>query len=312
MEVGQQVIYPGIKNSFDQNLNPFDDKSSQMSHYYYQWVWFILLFEAICFYFPRWLWKMWESDKMSSLVSDLNFFAEAHVKTKKIELIVDYLIRTRGRNDWYAIKYFICEILALLNVFAQMAFIDAFLGGQFLTYGSDFIRYLRIIPENRASPMVKIFPRLTKCQFLRFGLSGNIEEIDTLCVLSLNIYNDKIFMFLWFWYCFLAIITGIVILFRFVLIGCPTARYYVCRWRFELSLENKDQNCDIAKLITRQLKIGDWFILHMLGQNVEPIIFGQILEQLVQKYKQDKNFAQNKHSVENNEIQNEKTEISYL
>jgi hypothetical protein len=88
---------------------------------------------------------------MSSLVSDLNYFKEQ--KTKKIGVIVEYLIKTEGKNDLYAIKYFVCELLALLNVLAQMAFINAFLDGEFLTYGFDVIKFAYIDPEIRSDPM---------------------------------------------------------------------------------------------------------------------------------------------------------------
>lgn len=46
---------------------------------------------------------------------------------------------------------------------------------------------------------IEVFPRVTKCTFHKFGASGTIQKHDALCVLALNILNEKIFIFLWFW-----------------------------------------------------------------------------------------------------------------
>jgi hypothetical protein len=51
------------------------------------------------------------------------------------------------------------------------------------------------------------FPRMTKCHFKSFGTGGHVTEKDYLCVLAPNIISEKIFTFLWFWYCVLAVIT---------------------------------------------------------------------------------------------------------
>ena len=40
-------------------------------------------------------------------------------------------------------------------------------------------------PEERVDPMSKVFPRMTKCNFHKYGGSGTIEVIDALCVLSM-------------------------------------------------------------------------------------------------------------------------------
>ena len=50
-----------------------------------------------------------------------------------------------------------------------------------------------------ADPMIYVFPRMTKCTFHKFGTSGNIEKHDALCILPLNIVNEKIYIFIWFW-----------------------------------------------------------------------------------------------------------------
>lgn len=84
-------------------------------------------------------------------------------------------------------------ILQIMNMFL----IDAFLGGAFFTYGTDVIKFSSMDQENRTDPMVAVFPRLTKCTFHKYGSSGSIQKHDALCVLALNILNEKIYIFLW-------------------------------------------------------------------------------------------------------------------
>lgn len=75
--------------------------------------------------------------------------------------------------------------------------IDKFLGGAFFTYGTEVISFAQQDQENRTDPMVTVFPRVTKCTFHKFGPSGSIQRHDALCVLALNILNEKIYIFLW-------------------------------------------------------------------------------------------------------------------
>ena len=49
---------------------------------------------------------------------------------------------------------------------------------------------------------------MTKCTFHKFGPSGTVQAFDGLCVLPLNIINEKIYVFLWFWFVTLAFITA--------------------------------------------------------------------------------------------------------
>ena len=61
---------------------------------------------------------------------------------------------------------------------------------------------------------------MTKCTFHKFGPSGTVEKFDGLCVLPLNIINEKIYVFLWFWFIILTVITGMQVIYRFVLVLC--------------------------------------------------------------------------------------------
>lgn len=75
--------------------------------------------------------------------------------------------------------------------------VDKFLGGSFFTYGMDVIKYSNMNQENRSDPMIEIFPRITKCTFHKYGASGSIQKHDSMCILALNILNEKIYIFLW-------------------------------------------------------------------------------------------------------------------
>lgn len=184
---------------------------------------------------------------------DVGVFGEAKRKQKK-KLLIDYLYNSRGHHDWYAARYFFCEILAFGNVTGQMFLLDKFFDGEFLTYGLQVIEFSQMDQEDRVDPMIRIFPRVTKCRFYKYGPSANIETIDALCLLPLNIINEKIYIFLWFWFLILGFMTGVVIIFRLVIIACPPVRVYLLNLRFRIS------QLDSLHTIVRKTSTGDWFL----------------------------------------------------
>ncbi|CAG2117609.1 unnamed protein product, partial [Medioppia subpectinata] len=70
---------------------------------YYLWIWFVLLLQSICFYFPHWLWKCCEGQQISTLVADMSLFTtDDDKRSAKIRKIVDYMYRTTGSHNSYA------------------------------------------------------------------------------------------------------------------------------------------------------------------------------------------------------------------
>lgn len=91
---------------------------------------------------------------------------------------------------------------------------NRFFDGAFLTFGIDVLRFLESDQEDRIDPMIYVFPRMTKCTFYKYGVSGEVERHDAVCILPLNVVNEKIYVFLWFWFLFLGMLSFVTILYR--------------------------------------------------------------------------------------------------
>ena len=131
-------------------------------------------------------------------------------------------------------------------------------------------------PEERMmrnlNPMCEVFPRIASCDYIRqltklkyfwliiklflsnfrFGAGGHQEKKNALCILGLNMINDKIFLIIWFWY-FLLVFIG---LFRLVFrIGT------IVSWKFRsiVMLINFDINSFNFRYLLIKWKIRRYF-----------------------------------------------------
>ena len=158
-----------------------------------------------------------------------------------------------------------------------MFLMNKFFDGLFLTYGLDVITFSEWDQEDRVDPMIYVFPRMTKCTFHMFGRSGEVERHDSLCILPLNIVNEKIYIFLWFWFLIMGVLTLGVLFYRLVIIVSPRMRAYLLSLRFRVV------NKEVINTIVRRSKMGDWFLFYMLGQNIDTLIFKDVMHDLAKR-----------------------------
>ena len=124
--------------------------------------------------------------------------ANEDVRHKHVTAIGQFFYHNQRRNGIYGVRFVICEVFNIVNVFVQIYLIDRLLGGEFSTYGLKvsvfFIQTLKIFTdkfgfvkvlnfallddEERTDPMIKVFPKITKCIFHNFGVSGSIQKYE--------------------------------------------------------------------------------------------------------------------------------------
>lgn len=295
---------------------PLDKDHDPKHHKYYQWVCFVLCIQAACFYLPRYLWKNMEDDKIEILIQNLqnpldscqckeneaknssvsNYGSESQNEYENLpppdvihcgdcrELQISNFVRYwqlySGTHSSYALKFFFCEILTLCNVIIQIFFTDLFLDHEFKDYGLEVLRFPWKDQYDRVDPMSRIFPKLTKCTFYKYGSSGTIEHIDGLCVLPLNVINEKIYIFLWFWFVGLAFVTAISLIYKLAIISSSPIQVYLIKANAGRSVKSSHIKGILGNGLTHMQKFGDWFVLHLVTSNLDCVTVNKIIEEL--------------------------------
>merc|ERR1711936_1236257 len=211
-------------------------------------------------------------------------------RSDRIQFIKKYFKESMKSHGPYAMKFFFCEFLCLFNVIGQMYFTDRFLGYTFMTYGSDVFAMTFGDPEGRSDPMNMVFPKVTKCTFHKYGPSGTVTRHDGLCILALNIINEKIYVFLWFWLVFLAVVTGLVLIYRFaVILGSQIRTAIIAR-----KGTKKTKRSDVESILEPDSlnffeKLGDWVLIYLVVRNLNNLVVNDLINAL-HKEEQGKNF----------------------
>ncbi|CAL4122854.1 unnamed protein product [Meganyctiphanes norvegica] len=270
--------YPGLLPS----LGPV--KAQPRYHNYYKWIPLFLFMQAVTFYFPRFLWKIWEGGKVKGLTDQLHTTViEEPIIIQKKRHLLEYFNRNIHRQHYYAFKFFFCEIVNLINVIMQIFITDKFLGYQFLSYGSRVVQFRDepsyLDSSSPVHPMDEVFPKMSRCLMYTLGSSTTLRTHNAFCVLPTNAYNDKIFLFLWFWFVILSLLSGISFFYRLATFSPSFRHRLLCS---ELHLVDPQA----VKIVSRHCNIGDWFMLFILALNMDPDIYKEFFSDLVLKFAQ--------------------------
>lgn len=106
-------------------------------------------------------------------------------------------------------------------------------------------------------------------------------------ILPLNIVNEKTYIFIWFWYIILLTMLVGLLIYRLLIIFVPSIRARV------LNARNRMVPREIAVSVSNKVDIGDWWIIYMLGRNLDPIIYKDVLAELAKSISVDPKKSKN-------------------
>ncbi|VDL18509.1 unnamed protein product [Hymenolepis diminuta] len=217
-------------------------------------------------------------------------------------------------------SYMILKALIILNAALQLYLIQVFLGftGHYLkpatiesviegkpkytfekseqgySFGWAIAQYIR---SGQEWPQTLLFPRVSYCRVPSIRLVGGENAYTAQCALPINMLNEKIYIFLWFWIVFLIIITAISLTLWIIRMLSPFRRYRyiarflrVCRVEDEAKrlVEPRGKRTQLQHFVDVHLRQDGVFLIRMLALNVGDILAADVVGVMWKNYRECK------------------------
>lgn len=160
-----------------------------------------------------------------------------------------------------------------------MILIDWFLKGEFSMYGFSVFNFDGV----GKNPFSTVFPKTTKCQYKNYGPSGTVQIHDFLCILPLNVLNEKLYLVLWLWLIIVAVLSFLMVLYRLLVVSFPKLRSYL------LLVQVRHLGIKEMEEIANTINYGSFFVLHLIGKNCNPFVFKDLVSSLYVVIESSKN-----------------------
>ena len=275
---------------------------------YYQWVPVILMFQALLFVLPHVVWKLLHShvglnlDKIMNM-AELTQALNPVQRQETIELMADifnHWIRQRQNGKYLAMFYTAVKIWYLANVVGQFIFLNTFLGMDYTAYGFEVLKSLT---ENKPWKESQRFPYVTFCD-LEIRQLSNVQRYTIQCVLPINLYNEKIFAFMWFWM-FLVFVSTLIQLIRWsVVLVLHRYRYqFVLKFldMTGLTITDFDESL-FNSFVNNYLREDGFLVLRAISHNVTDMATMDLVVQLWRTYQESDRESINSDRKRLNEV----------
>ncbi|XP_062574904.1 innexin unc-9-like [Saccostrea cucullata] len=297
-----------IRNTYYTPLSlPITEEARKNEIVYYQWVPIMLIIMALLFKMPSILWRLlhkgsgihldmlsqmaantqtmtWDerNKTVKNIAAAFQRWGRIRIPSNKSPMFLKSL--TSKRSGYYlASLYIVKKCLYCANVIGQFFLLDEFLGHDFyLQYGLD------IFDDTVGNSTVGLarFPRVTMCD-VHIRQLQNLLRWTVQCVLPLNMYNEKIFVFLWFLFGVVSFLTCTSLLIWIWRLAIPRNRIaYIKKFLVNCEGNNKDPRNDkhIQSFIQKELRLDGIFALWMIERNTGGVFISDLVKELWNMY----------------------------
>lgn len=269
--IGKHLVHYGVSARHV----PEEERDYQK---YYQWVSIFLMIHALIFCVPAYCWKVWERRTLERLLggglSDEFFVTPA--KEERMQGLYNFFLHSHYRNSHrvYAVRYLVAEWLNLAAVTANVLLLNLFLQGFWLEFWPAVQVLFAFDYASWLSATARIFPRLAKCEFFFVGASGGIQSLQSLCLLPLNVLNEKIYATVYLWLLVLFVISAVNVVWKLLLVACRPLRML---W---LRLEYREVPAYQWEAALDGGSYGQWFLFRRIASNLSTSVVHALADRL--------------------------------
>lgn len=282
---------------------------------YYQWTPFVLMLQACMFTLPRIVWSFsthyvgYNVNRIVSMCnSPENINPESRDKmvkflTNQIDRLLGYRREFR-QEGWLANAkhreqragiflfgkrfgshlvwiYLLVKILFIGNALGQLFLMNSIIGKGFAYYGWDVLMAVVKGVEWEESP---IFPRVTICNFKIRRLGDNTHRYTVQCILPINLYNEKIYLFLWWWMTVLLVASSIGFLAWLPTLFPAANKRYISKYLKIMGRSNPKEKEARTDFVVRYLRLDGVFVMRLIANNVTDLTAGEIITSLYDNF----------------------------
>lgn len=305
--VGTKVISPGV--------GVWHREAEYVHQAYYQWIPPLLIIQGLIFYLPRGIWKLFEHETMGKLMGKNGKSIICHPNGSKLMLlfwikIIDGPLMTEKWKEkrnllilylkninkkyhrCYVIKYFICECLSIVSIIFNMFLFKWVINDFWVEYQPAIGALIHGDLLKFRQQSTVLFPLQAKCNYTSFGNSGSMVNHDALCYMPLNVVNEKIFVFLYFWYIFILFYATLNLIYFLTLLAFNSLRLIDVGRMCERTVTRRE-----CKKISGNGDFGFWFTLHIFHKNLSPVFFQDLAKELIERTDEQKSFRKPSSSI---------------
>lgn len=278
---------------------------------YYQWVPFVLLIQAFMCYLPCTLWGVFNKSLGTNIkgiiteITHIDMMLDDKTRSTRFQQIARHFHRLfkssqvydrsgacgRLKNDlanrhrgcgrlfgnYLITLYIILKLAHVGNVLLQIYMLQVILGTNYTFYGFQVLHQLATEGSFDSS---RHFPTITLCDF-EIRSIGRTIPYSVQCTLPVNIFNEKIFITVWFVLCLLLLINSLSLVYWLSVTFTTNRRRYLKKM---LKVANKyDRERDQAKLAylsNQYLRQDGVFILRLIGTRLGDLAAYELVEKL--------------------------------
>ncbi|VDP08860.1 unnamed protein product [Soboliphyme baturini] len=218
--------------------------------------------------------RMMDSDSRSLTVQTIAGHIEDALEIQREVTEHDLCATCFGNrfSSYVTYLYIMIKLLYVVNVLGQIFLLNTFLGTSNVLYGFHILMDLL---NGREWDESGNFPRVTMCDF-EIRVLGNVHHHTVQCVIMINMFNEKIFLFLWFWFLVVSLVTICSFCHWVVISLVPGQRIkFIRKYLHATDLITDRQS--VKKFVHKYLGLDGVFCLRMISAHAGDIMATELV-----------------------------------